>query len=590
MQRKQRYGSIPLWELSNLASWRSLNGAVDEDPAPATTTTADPPVVRAHLDVRGLTCGTCRLEFEDVKEQQAHFKTDLHVYNLKRKSKGLDCVTLDAYDAYVASQATKTTTALAADSDDDDDEAQDAYRHPLDLSLSSDENDSDDEGSEANLQREPLQAFTDNTTLFKIYNASFPQWSEKDKASFQATTDMVQSFSTDAAYYQWAVFLFRAGRFAGAVFQKDKVLVHKAFQRYTTRRKQGGSQSAHDAAGGKAKSAGAQLRRYNEMALQQDISELLTLWKTELQGCKRIFLGSAKTSRGLFFEKTGLQADDPRIRKVPFGTLRPTYDEVCRVRSVLGSASYGPFLPSAYEPKPVAVKTPKKKPSDKASTTEAIPPAIDLPAEVIPALPTPALLIAVEAGDLAAVHALLADGANVNISHVDGSLRTPLHIASALGQTDLVRLLLEHGADPCALDDHLRVPYFLCASKETRNVYRRYRGLAPAQWDYEAAKIPDALTDDVEDARKARDKEKKKRAKERKQQQMAAERAQQEVEAAAAAARAARAALEAACAMCGEPSGAKPFLRLTYKYCSTACVNAHKRELMAMAAMKRFGS
>ncbi|EQC42622.1 hypothetical protein SDRG_00351 [Saprolegnia diclina VS20] len=359
MERKQRYGSIPLWELSNLGTWRSLNGAVDADPAPATTTTAEPPVVRAHLDVRGLTCGTCRLEFEDVKEQQAHFKTDLHVYNLKRKSKGLDCVTLAAYDAFVASQATTSTTPLAADSDED--EAQDVYRHPLDLSISSDENDSDDEGSDANLQREPLQAFTDNTTLFKIYNASFPQWSEKDKATFQASTDMVQCFSTDPTYYQWAVFLFRAGRFAGAVFQKDKVLVHKAFQRYTTRRKQGGSQSAHDAAGGKAKSAGAQLRRYNEMALQQDISELLTLWKTELQGCKRIFLGSAKTSRGLFFEKTGLQADDPRIRKVPFGTLRPTYDEVCRVRSVLGSASYGPFVASVYEPKPMAAKTPKQK-------------------------------------------------------------------------------------------------------------------------------------------------------------------------------------------------------------------------------------
>ncbi|OQR83283.1 hypothetical protein ACHHYP_14917, partial [Achlya hypogyna] len=334
MQRKQqqRYGSIPLWELGNLATWRSLNGdnldaSVDVPEALASPTSVTEAMlpIRVLPDVRGLTCGTCRLEFDDVKEQQNHFKTDYHVYNLKRKSKGLECVELSEYQAFVNVQTT-TTKKTTAGSDDDEDE-----RHPLDLALSSDEADSDDD-SEGNVQREPLQAFSGDKLLYKIYNATFPQWSEKNKTNFQATVAMVQDLVADASYYQWAIFLFRAGRFAGAVFQKDKVLVHKAFQRYTTRRKQGGSQSAHDAAGGKAKSAGAQLRRYNEMALQQDISELLTLWKPQLQNCTRIFIGSAKTSRGLFFEKTGLTSDDPRIRKVPFGTLRPTYDEVCRVR------------------------------------------------------------------------------------------------------------------------------------------------------------------------------------------------------------------------------------------------------------------
>lgn len=35
----------------------------------------------------------------------------------------------------------------------------------------------------------------------------------------------------------------------------------------TARRKQGGSQGANDSANGKAKSAGAQIRRYNEAML-----------------------------------------------------------------------------------------------------------------------------------------------------------------------------------------------------------------------------------------------------------------------------------------------------------------------------------
>jgi len=41
------------------------------------------------------------------------------------------------------------------------------------------------------------------------------------------------------------------------------------FIRYTTRRKQGGSQASNDNAKGKAKSAGANLRRYNEQMIEQ---------------------------------------------------------------------------------------------------------------------------------------------------------------------------------------------------------------------------------------------------------------------------------------------------------------------------------
>jgi len=59
------------------------------------------------------------------------------------------------------------------------------------------------------------------------------------------------------------------GHFAGVCFERDKVVNHKTIHRYTVRRKQGGSQSSKDNAGKKIKSAGASIRRYNEMALQQ---------------------------------------------------------------------------------------------------------------------------------------------------------------------------------------------------------------------------------------------------------------------------------------------------------------------------------
>ncbi|GLD93020.1 hypothetical protein PINS_up001612 [Pythium insidiosum] len=101
--------------------------------------------------------------------------------------------------------------------------------------------------------------------------------------------------------FRWAVFLLRSGRFAGAVFDHEKAICHKTFQRYTTRRKQGGSQSAHDNAGGRAKSAGATLRRYNEQQLKQDIVDLLVQWKDHLQTTELIFIACSKTERQTFF-------------------------------------------------------------------------------------------------------------------------------------------------------------------------------------------------------------------------------------------------------------------------------------------------
>lgn len=44
-------------------------------------------------------------------------------------------------------------------------------------------------------------------------------------------------------------------------------MTHKTFHRYTVRAKRGTAQGLHDARGGASRSAGANLRRYNEAAL-----------------------------------------------------------------------------------------------------------------------------------------------------------------------------------------------------------------------------------------------------------------------------------------------------------------------------------
>jgi len=164
----------------------------------------------------------------------------------------------------------------------------------------------------------------------------------------------------------WAVFMFQSGFFAAAVYEVapppphsraaeglrsdtswPRVLMHKRFHRYTTRRKQGGSQSAHDAKGGAANSAGAQLRRAGEKHLAEDIAELLTLWAPQVAAARRIAVACPRAAFHKLCDGKVLRKGDPRIMRVPFATSRPTLLETERVVAVLSAA-----LPDESAPPP----------------------------------------------------------------------------------------------------------------------------------------------------------------------------------------------------------------------------------------------
>jgi hypothetical protein len=157
-----------------------------------------------------------------------------------------------------------------------------------------------------------------------------------------------------------AIFMLSSGHFAGAIIshlphstkgnkgsltelqlQSVRFLAHKTFHRYTTRRKQGGSQSAMDDAKGKANSAGSTLRRYNEQALGTDIELLMEEWKPLIDQCNSIFIrGSGKggkNARGIGLivrdpkdSKAIIKTGDKRIKMIPFATKRPTTMELKR--------------------------------------------------------------------------------------------------------------------------------------------------------------------------------------------------------------------------------------------------------------------
>jgi len=84
-----------------------------------------------------------------------------------------------------------------------------------------------------------------------------------------------------------------------------KMFINTTFNIFTynkqARRKQGRSQASNDNAKGKAKSAGADLRRYNEAALQKDIRALIDQWKSMIEESELIFVHAPSANKNIIY-------------------------------------------------------------------------------------------------------------------------------------------------------------------------------------------------------------------------------------------------------------------------------------------------
>ncbi|KAL6973618.1 hypothetical protein U1Q18_027803, partial [Sarracenia purpurea var. burkii] len=84
------------------------------------------------------------------------------------------------------------------------------------------------------------------------------------------------------------------------------------------------------------------------------------------------------------------------------------------------------------------------------------------------------------------------------------STSTPLHEAAKSGDAQKVLELLEQGFDPRINDELGRTPYILTIEKEVRDAFRRFMASNLDKWDWRAAKVPSALTKEMEESQAAK--------------------------------------------------------------------------------------
>ncbi|CAE7154449.1 unnamed protein product [Rhizoctonia solani] len=294
-------------------------------------------------------CTVCvGANLSDVKEQRAHFRSDWHRYNVKLRLQDASHqpVSEEQFTKLVEDLAESLSGSESSTNSGSSEDAVSALLHKRQKrGIDNTQLDDDDM---PNLPRSPIawfQAPNDYPdTQFGVYTALFPTGTEPTNY-IRALQDLQTESSEDRL---WTMLATAGGHFAGLVvrvkiprqggFTKGKkapemeIIKHKTFHRYTTRRKQGGSQSVNDNAKGPAKSAGAQLRRYGEQALREDIQELLTEWSEDVRNSERIFFRASVSNRKMFWDwdNSPIKKGDDRLRSFPFPTRRPTQAELMR--------------------------------------------------------------------------------------------------------------------------------------------------------------------------------------------------------------------------------------------------------------------
>ena len=505
---------------------------------------------------KATSCNLCALNFASVAEQRKHVRSDLHGYNLKQKLKGQKPVDEVEFEKLIGELDESLSGSESSESDEDE---EDENGKPKDSTLSAllkkqaklSDPDFDEFGS-MKKQRGPGNAplawfssskLPENVSL-GIYRAIFSNAEQEEESHIvetlrnkqlapmqppkvKASEGAVPLPQTDIGPHYF-LSMIGGGHFAAMIValapkvgkghtgvdeRSATVIAHKTFHRYTTRRKQGGSQSSNDNAKGNAHSAGSSIRRYNENALVQEVRELLTNWKSMIDTADLVFVRAtgATNRRTLFgpYEGQVLRTNDPRNRGFPFSTRRATQKELMRAfveltrvkQSTIDEAALAAMNATQLEEtakKPV-VKPKLQKPSKEEEA------AILHTSQIIPLVrrsKVPALLNYLKTNNIPPTFTFLPENHHTP---------TPLHLAASLNSAPIISALLtKAGADPTIMNDDARTPFTLAGDRATRDAFRVARSeLGESAWDWEKTGVPAALSKAEADKREAQDRSEK---------------------------------------------------------------------------------
>ncbi|KAL1543447.1 ankyrin repeat and zinc finger domain-containing protein 1-like isoform X2 [Salvia divinorum] len=476
-------------------------------------------------------CNTCKAEFDSLQDQRYHFKSDLHRFNIKLSIAGKSILNEEDFDEASANSLSKDYDVSSISGSDDEDERETSLL-------------GDKKREFSGLSKRKICIKLKDGEIVSVLKCLFLD--DSDSISYE--TDKPHFMDGAGVLYLTPkevieklryivheprdnsrlriVLLARGGHFAGCVFDGNSLVAHKTFHRYVVRAKAGKKQSLKDAGGQAIHSAGASLRRYNELGLKKDIQELLTLWKPHFAMASCIFIYAPSNNRQLLFdgEKPYFICQERAIRNIPLTVRRPTLKEARRIYSFLVQVSSEIIEETTPDTKEESLSSVK---SGNHNYTESSGLKSKEDAEDTKVAEASSLVTQM-------------DGLSVSFESKDVlnavGISTPLHEAAKSGNVQKVLELLEQSTDPCIKDERGQTPYMLASDKEVRNTFRRFMASNMEKWDWHAAKVPSPLTKEMEESqatkqaekdakRKAKAKELKKvkKAKEKKAQAEAAE-------------------------------------------------------------------
>ncbi|KAJ2059443.1 hypothetical protein GGI17_004387 [Coemansia sp. S146] len=576
-------------ELNRLVTSQSKDIAGEQ----AHHSTPDDDMLRAFASTRIAqpTCHTCGGEqFDSAEDQRLHFKTAWHRRNFARKmewrKKNPDDVSVDEYP----------WTPLARDDDeardegglsDNEDDDEDRNASDEDLLVAPRKRGKGDSRLSSGLlwfvsgNREALDKITvygvhrrilvakgthgihidAGEVLAELKRLQLPLAPQRTQAELKQQKKLLLqgqssgsqgplSGAQGAEQHLWGFVALDGGHFAGAIIdtQTGEFVAHKTFVRYTTRRKQGGSQSRQDnAMGFAANSAGAQIRRYNEQKLQDEIHALMDEWRPWLKRCELVLVRVPRPNRQNFFGPASTAASHPlrwgdaRIREVPVPMARPSLAELGRVYAdvtTVSIATVRPVQPKKEKEVETVVESVDVESGSESDSTLEPEPRPDLLAflhHVAKMIQDPALtdddIVAYLCEHLEQLLDALSDPAvglrYLTTTDTVQAHRTPtlLHVASLFGRADLVPFLLDNGEDPTVTSGHPPLfaggvtAYEIAKDRRTRDVFRVYRSEHEGELDgveWSRARVPPAITREQMKENEEREKAKKRKEKERK--------------------------------------------------------------------------